>query len=123
MNVPSVVVMTRYKWPKSKPIRYSKDNVFARDRGECQYCGLKLKRKDITLDHVIPRAQGGTTSWENIVVACDTCNQKKRDKTPHQAGMKLLSLPKAPTSMPETFKISLQYEKHFPEAWKFYLGE
>ena len=68
-------------------------NVLKRDGHACQYCG---STKHLTLDHVIPRAQGGPHSWENVVTACEPCNSRKGDKTPAQAGMTLKTKPKAP---------------------------
>jgi 5-methylcytosine-specific restriction endonuclease McrA len=68
--------------------------VFMRDGYACQYCGRETR--DLTLDHVVPRSQGGVHSWENVVSACRLCNRRKGGRTPEQADMKLLSEPKAP---------------------------
>lgn len=67
--------------------------VLRRDRHACQYCG---STKHLTLDHVIPRSKGGKHTWDNVVTACEGCNSRKSDRTPHQAGMSLRTLPKAP---------------------------
>lgn len=67
--------------------------VLRRDKSACQYCGSK---KNLTLDHVIPRSKGGNHVWDNVVTACGTCNSKKSDRTPQQAGMPLRAQPKAP---------------------------
>lgn len=120
-KMPSVIRYLRYKNPKKNVVRFSRENIYTRDRGICQYCGDKCKREKFTYDHVIPRAKGGQTTWENVVVSCYPCNQKKRDRTVGEAGMRLLSTPVKPTSMPLTAKLTLRYEKSMPEDWKNYL--
>lgn len=77
-------------------MRYSRRNVFLRDNNECQYCGKVCTKKEATLDHVMPRSRGGESSWSNTVLACKRCNTKKDNKTPQEAGMRLLNEPKAP---------------------------
>jgi 5-methylcytosine-specific restriction endonuclease McrA len=67
--------------------------VLRRDNHACQYCG---SRKQLTLDHVVPRSKGGTHSWDNVVAACSPCNARKGDRVPHDAGLKLKAQPKAP---------------------------
>ncbi len=67
--------------------------VLRRDRHQCQYCG---SHKNLTLDHVIPRSKGGSHTWDNVVIACNSCNSRKGDRTPQQAGMPLLTKPRAP---------------------------
>jgi len=73
--------------------RVNRREVLRRDNHTCQYCG---SRRNLTLDHVVPKSKGGTHSWDNIVTACSPCNSRKGDRTPAQAGMKLRSNPKAP---------------------------
>lgn len=80
-------------------VKVSRRNVWARDKGKCQYCGGSISMKESTLDHVMPRSRGGKKSWDNIVLSCFDCNQKKDDKTPREAGMKLLSKPKKPKNI------------------------
>lgn len=84
-----------YKHGRVQPL--TRANVWLRDKCKCQYCDTKLEYSDMHWDHVIPRTQGGRTTWENIVTACFDCNViKKRGRTPEQAGMKLLKKPVAP---------------------------
>ena len=71
----------------------SRKNLLRRDANQCQYCG---NRKDLTIDHIIPRSKGGKHSWNNVVIACVTCNSRKGNKTPTEAGMSLANKPKAP---------------------------
>lgn len=94
---PAVIRLSQYKNIPFKGVLLNRSNVFRRDKGECQYCGSK---KQLTLDHVIPRSKGGKTSWTNLVTACNRCNVNKGDKTPEQAGLTLKS---------EPFKPSLSY--------------
>lgn len=100
LHMPAVVRLVeacRYHVPK---VRFSRANVLARDGFRCQYCGGQFLSKDLTFDHVVPRSQGGRTSWTNIVTACRPCNTHKGNRTPEQAGMTLLSRPTRPASLP-----------------------
>ena len=81
--------------------RLSRREIFARDRDACQYCGRESR--NLTLDHVTPRFRGGSHSWENVVTACISCNHRKAGRTPREAGMKLLTPPRAPRPNPYAF--------------------
>ena len=97
-DLPSIIrLVYMVKRPFAKR-KLSKKEVLLRDRHTCQYCGQK--NKVLTLDHVIPRRQGGNQSWENIVSACIPCNHRKAGRTPREAGMTLLRRPKAPYPSP-----------------------
>ena len=85
---------------KENKVKFSRINVLKRDNLQCQYCGDRMPSKDLTLDHVIPRSQGGKTEWTNMVAACKLCNLKKSDRTPERAGMKLIRKPRIPTLVP-----------------------
>jgi 5-methylcytosine-specific restriction endonuclease McrA len=97
-----------------KSIPCSRRNVYVRDKGLCQYCGVWLNLDEFTLEHVVPRTQGGQTTWENTVVACVDCNHKKDGRTPEQAGMKLHHKPVEPKPGDQTF-FKLRIEKLRPE--------
>jgi len=100
MNVPKVIRLIkaiRNLWRTSVP--WSKPNVHVRDLYVCQYCEEKLAKNKATIDHVIPRAQGGKNTWENTVCSCYDCNNSKEDRTPSQAKMSLRRLPYRPTIM------------------------
>jgi 5-methylcytosine-specific restriction endonuclease McrA len=92
--IPSVIRLTQRVRRPFHPRRLTRVEVFSRDGYTCQYCGRQTH--DLTLDHVMPRSQGGGHSWENVVSACRNCNRRKGGRTPEQAGMKLLSEPRAP---------------------------
>lgn len=74
----------------------SRNNVIRRDNNTCQYCSAKLPRSSLTIDHVMPKSRGGKYAWNNLSAACKKCNAKKADRTPSEAGMKLLSEPSKP---------------------------
>lgn len=82
--------------------------IMRRDNHTCQYCG---SRKQLTLDHVIPRSKGGTNTWDNVVAACSPCNARKGDRTPHDAGLKLARQPKPP--MHPTVAFAEQFWQQF----------
>lgn len=79
--------------------RFHKKVLFNRDNWSCQYCGTKLCKDLITIDHLVPTSRGGVTSWNNCVTACKYCNRKKANKTPDEANMSLMSKPIVPTSL------------------------
>ena len=96
--VPLVVRLVRYiAIPRHRQPPCSRRGVLARDRETCQYCGTQPGRAHLTIDHVLPRAHGGTTSWENIVAACAACNHRKANRTPAEARLRLRVTPYAPT--------------------------
>jgi 5-methylcytosine-specific restriction endonuclease McrA len=100
IRIPRVVVLIAYEFLPRGRVRFSRHNIYARDGDICQYCGRNLPRNELNLDHVIPRAQGGKTNWENVVCSCITCNLRKGGRTPEQAGLKLLKKPVRPRWTP-----------------------
>ncbi len=100
LRVPSVVTLTKSFTKMKRVVKFSRENIYARDNFTCQYCGSKKKSGDLNKDHVVPRHQGGKTHWENIVTSCYPCNGKKANRTPEQAGMKLKKAPYKPANLP-----------------------
>lgn len=100
--VPALIRLTQKIAFRAMQIRPSRNAIFRRDKHTCQYCGDKTK---ISLDHVLPVSRGGKNTWENLVTACFSCNNRKGNKTPEEAGMKLLSTPKhwSPAIPPDLF--------------------
>lgn len=94
---------------------FSKENIFARDNYTCQYCGRKFSAKELTLDHVYPKSRLGPDIWENIVTCCKECNQYKADKTPKEAGMKLMRRPFRPK---DYFKFEIQKYSEDSNYWQ-----
>jgi 5-methylcytosine-specific restriction endonuclease McrA len=100
IKIPRVLVLTAFEKLPRVRVRFSRLNIYARDKDTCQYCGRRLRRSELNLDHVVPRAQGGRTCWENVVCSCIECNLRKGGRTPEQAGMKLLRTPFRPKWTP-----------------------
>lgn len=100
IKVPAVAVVRRKIALVKSGAKFSKINVCLRDDFTCMYCGKKLPMSQLNYDHVIPRDQGGKTVWSNIVMACYPCNSKKANKTPEEAGMRLLTIPRQPKTLP-----------------------
>jgi 5-methylcytosine-specific restriction endonuclease McrA len=100
LPVPEVISLSHYDRLPSTAVTFSRRNVSKRDHYTCQYCGGQPGAESMTVDHVLPRSQGGTSSWANCVAACERCNAKKRDRTPEQAGMRLRRRPVRPEWKP-----------------------
>jgi 5-methylcytosine-specific restriction endonuclease McrA len=116
IRVPRVILLLTYDRVPKRQVRFSRFNVYARDRNTCQYCGSRFARSDLNLDHVIPRSQGGTSHWENVVCSCHECNRRKGGRTPFEAGMRLLRSPRRPEWTPfmlETFSLR-RYREWLP---------
>lgn len=95
-RVPEIIIATRYKYIPKNQLNFNRRNLLKRDMSTCQYCGRKLEGDEWSVDHVTPRAQGGKSNWDNCVISCLRCNQKKRNRTPEEANMKLLRKPVKP---------------------------
>lgn len=118
MPVPLVIRMVYYvRIPRAMALPLSRRSIMARDQYTCQYCGATPLRAELTLDHVLPRSRGGRTEWENVVVACRVCNQKKGSRTPREAQMSLARPPRRPRYV----ALALLGENHQREAWSKYL--
>lgn len=119
IKMPAVVRLVKAFKRHKKRVKFSRHNVLARDHWKCQYCGKKKPTQELTYDHVIPRAQGGITKWENIVTCCVDCNSRKGGRTPQQAGMRLISQPVRPSWVP-IFSITTK-KGNTPEEWRDYI--
>ncbi|MAI31273.1 MAG: HNH endonuclease [Planctomycetaceae bacterium TMED240] len=100
LRVPRIVRLTRFDRMPVQSVRFNRKNLFARDDHTCQYCGQYKPVNKLSLDHVVPRSHGGSTTWENIVCCCLRCNSRKGGRTPREARMKLLSRPQKPRVNP-----------------------
>ena len=98
VDVPSIIRLVYLVKKPFLPRKLSKKEVFLRDKFTCQYCGKKVP--DLTLDHVVPRRQHGSHTWENVVAACNRCNLRKAGRTPSEANMLLKTVPRAPDPNP-----------------------
>ena len=117
LKIPSVVVLKDYVKPR-KRVAFTRFNLFLRDEFRCQYCGSK---GELTFDHVVPRASGGITSWENVVAACAPCNLRKGSKSLRRAGMSLRKTPRQPGAS-ELMNTGRKFPPgHLHESWMDYL--
>ncbi len=115
IKMPAVIRLLSMFKRRKKKVKFSRINIYARDKYRCQYCGTKGKLKDFTFDHVQPKSRGGRTTWENIVTCCEACNCKKGDRTPREAGMRLKKTPVQPKWLPSvTIKVS---QRCMPDQW------
>lgn len=121
MKTPSVVRLKNEFGRVKRGVKFSRQNVFARDRFRCCYCGTGGTYETLNYDHVVPRARGGKTDWSNIATACIPCNSRKGDRTPEQAGMRLLSQPHKPKSLPMSTARLRVREEHGHPSWAGYL--
>ncbi len=130
-RVPEILVLHRYDRMPQQRVHFSRKTLYKRDNQTCQYCGCKPGTEELTIDHIIPRAQGGQTTWTNCVIACTECNAQKADKRPEQAfkpadpkkrakwkgpsPMRLLSQPYKP-------KFTLFKSDYRVKSWESFLG-
>ena len=116
--VPRIIRLLFYdRLPRSE-VKFNRQNIFARDRNHCQYCGKRYPTTELSLDHIIPRSMGGKSVWKNIVCACVKCNVRKGGRTPHQAGLALIRKPVKPKRNP-LIHIHLGHQRY--RSWKQFL--
>lgn len=128
IRIPRVILLLVFDRLPKKEVKFTRHNIFERDRNTCQYCGKTFDRSELNLDHVIPRDRGGPTTWENIVCSCIACNTKKANRTPKEAGMRLIRKPKRPKWRPFVqVNIGACHDswKHFIDVayWNVELGQ
>ena len=100
LRVPKIIVLALYDRVPRKEVKFTRQNVFLRDKYTCQYCAEIFPEMDLNLDHVMPRDKGGKTTWDNIVTSCIPCNTRKANRLPREIGMQLLNEPRAPKWRP-----------------------
>ena len=120
LPVPRIIRLLGYDRLPAQQVKLNRRNLFARDRNRCQYCGCTFPTSELSIDHVIPRTQGGPDTWENLVCSCVRCNARKGGRTPVQAHMKLVREPKRPRRNP-MIALRLGHEKY--ASWKSFLDE
>ena len=118
IRIPRIIVLMFFDRLPKKEVKFTRHNIFERDKNTCQYCGEVFERKDLNLDHVIPRDRGGPTTWENIVCSCIECNTRKANRTPQEAGMHLVRKPKRPKWRPFV-QINFTLQRH--DSWKHFI--
>jgi 5-methylcytosine-specific restriction endonuclease McrA len=118
IRVPQIIVLILFDKTPRKEVKLTRNNIFERDNYTCQYCAGTFERKDLNIDHVIPRDKGGRTSWENVVTSCVPCNTRKSNHLAHQIGMQLLRKPRKPRL--RTF-INIQIPATPHPSWKHFI--
>lgn len=116
--VPKVIRLLGYDRLPDQHVKLNRRNLFARDRNQCQYCGRHFPTSELSIDHVMPRAQGGADTWENLVCACVRCNARKGGRTPDQAATPLIRKPVRPKRNP---MITVRLGQQRYESWKTFL--
>ncbi|MGF1531456.1 MAG: HNH endonuclease [Puniceicoccaceae bacterium] len=120
LRVPSVLLLRQFDRVPVQEMKLNRKAIFERDGYRCQYCGECHEDRFLNLDHVIPRDQGGRTTWENIVTSCLTCNSKKANRLPHQAGFTLRKSPQRPKHRPF---LSVLRAGESDSAWAPFIGK
>jgi 5-methylcytosine-specific restriction endonuclease McrA len=118
LRVPEVVALVHYDRPRESAVPFSRRNIFKRDHNTCQYCGARPGTEELSIDHVIPRSLGGTSTWDNCVLACVDCNARKANRTPEQARMRLRRHPSRPAWRPIYAHHNVRIE-----SWSRFLSE
>ena len=118
IRVPRVILLSVFDKLPCKELKLTRNNVFERDGNRCQYCRKVFERRELNLDHVIPRHYGGKTTWENVVCSCISCNTRKANRLPHEASMRLRRKPSKPKWRPV---ISLVIDRPGHDHWKDFL--
>src|SRR4051812_18999799 len=118
IQVPRVIRLLGYDKLPKQTVKFNRRNIFARDHNQCQYCGKRFPTSELSLDHIVPRSQGGGSTWENIVCACVGCNVRKGGRTPKQAHMALIRKPEKPKRSP-LLNLKLTLNKY--QSWRTFL--
>ncbi len=121
IRVPEVVALQHFDRLPTAAVAFSRRNVARRDHFTCQYCGTQPGVAELTIDHVVPRAQGGQSSWTNCVAACAACNARKANRTPEQSGMRLRKAPTRPDWKP-LYALQTLAHAHHLDGWTAFLG-
>jgi 5-methylcytosine-specific restriction endonuclease McrA len=118
IRMPAVIRLLSVARRRPRVVRFSRFNVLLRDSFMCQYCGGRPHARELTMDHVVPRAKGGGTRWNNVVAACRECNHKKGSRTPDEARMRLMRVPLEPRTLPSVGqRIGLRQVHEKWDAW------
>tara|TARA_R100000808_G_C2081715_1_gene105303 strand:- start:70 stop:570 length:501 start_codon:yes stop_codon:yes gene_type:complete len=96
-QIPSVIVLFRYIDEKFFTLPCTRKNILLRDENRCQYCAKCFREPELTIDHVMPRSRGGKSVWNNVVAACKSCNQRKKDFLVENSPVTLIRRPRKPS--------------------------
>ena len=120
IEAPRIIRYLYYDKMFLKKIKFTRRNIFARDEFTCQYCGKKYRLEELQLEHVVPKSKGGKSTWANTVCACHSCNTEKRNRTPEEAGMKLIRKPHTPKFLP-SYNFKYSQEKY--SCWRNFISD
>mgnify|MGYP000232780631 CR=1 FL=1 len=118
IKVPRVILLMIYDKLPPREVKFTRRNIYRRDKNTCQYCGKTFRPEELNIDHVVPLSRGGKDTWENVVCSCISCNLRKGNKTLKEAGMRLIRKPKKP-EWGTFIKENLANIKE--ESWKSFL--
>ena len=118
VKIPHVILLLFYDHLPAREVKFTRKNIYERDGNRCQYCGKKFDTRDLNLDHVVPLARRGKTTWDNVVCSCLPCNTHKGGRLLREAGMKLIRRPRKPRW--QRF-ILVRFSSHMHDSWKHFL--
>lgn len=118
IKIPRIILLLFYDRLPINDVKLTRKNIFERDGNRCQYCGRKFDTRELNLDHVLPKSQGGLTTWGNVVCSCTSCNARKGRRTLEEAGMRLIRKPRRPRWHPF---IAISFRRVKYESWKHFL--
>src|SRR5713101_5479190 len=118
LRIPRVILLLVYDHMPKKEVKFTRHNIFERDKNTCQYCGTIFDRSELNLDHVVPRDKGGLTTWENVVCSCIPCNTRKGNRLTHEAHMTLIRKPKRPKWRPF---VHVTFSSQHHESWRHFV--
>ena len=118
IRIPRIIVLLIFDRLPKKEVKFTRANIFERDKSTCQYCGRHFDKRDLNLDHVIPRDKGGLTTWENIVCSCIPCNTRKGNRLAYQVHMQLIRKPVRPKWRPF---INITFDGQHHESWRHFV--
>ena len=118
IRVPRIIVLVFFDRLPKKEVKFTRANIFERDKNTCQYCGRIFEKRDLNLDHVIPRDKGGLTTWENIVCSCIACNTRKGNRLAYQVQMQLIRKPGRPKWQPF---VNITFTGLLHESWRHFV--
>jgi 5-methylcytosine-specific restriction endonuclease McrA len=120
IRIPRVIQLVYYDKLPRREVRFTRRNIFHRDKSRCQYCGKVFAQRELNLDHVVPLSRGGRSTWNNVVTACIPCNSRKGNRTPEEANLQLVRPPKKPAGHPV---LRSNWLGAYREEWRTFLDE
>lgn len=120
IRIPRVIQLVQYDRVPHRGVRFTRRNVFFRDKNRCQYCGKIFPQRELNLDHVVPLSQGGKSTWDNVVATCIACNSHKGSRTPAEAGLRLVRKPVKPAGHPV---LRSGWLGAYHDEWRTFLDE